>query len=687
MIIFAVIGATLLLSGNGGTPLPAANVTFVDRAHHHTSKTSDAAGVARAPSDFDAVHAHVRAAGYEDADVALEEPTQRVVLTQMLPLIASVRVASGSPQSLHTLPFAAAALDRSAITLSAASATDALLRTLPGFDPVRSNSAFTNYGQLRVSLTGAGTDRSLVLVDGISAQDGFGGQIDWQAYPPNDIQFAELLRGAGSALYGAGAIGGVLDLHTYAPDLKAATTQMQAALSAGGDAFSEEWLNARTRIGSKAGASFSAEQQRSSYADLPPGYQSRIDHSAVAHSGALSMRARYEFSPNDALDIGERVASDAQDEGRPNYTFGRRFNQFDARYSRTGPRGAASLAFYARNAFIVNSADLYPSKPGALRYVQDVPVSESGAIVQWVVDSGSSTFAARADGRWIRGATYQYGSNGALQSAVSGSQHPAGLALQETLRSARLETVIGGRIDQVFSPRAALRYTLTPKWNLRVSGASGFREPFLNELLRSFFIGNVQYQSNRSLSPERSWSASGGADWSDGRIRVAADFVHTIVHDAIMFRTIDATHQQRSNIAQTQTDGATIAFTHALNADSRLSIFAREQNARVIAGPPATVGKQLQFVPKATATIAYQVITGSVRVGFDVSYLGQTYADDLNKQPLGTALLAGGRVQLPLGSGAALVVSASNIFSARYLSSVDRRGPPALWSLSILSTR
>ena len=60
-----------------------------------------------------------------------------------------------------------------------------------------SNSAFTNYGQLRASFSGAGNDRGLVLVDGIPAQDGFGGQIDWQAYPPNDIQFAELLRGAG----------------------------------------------------------------------------------------------------------------------------------------------------------------------------------------------------------------------------------------------------------------------------------------------------------------------------------------------------------------------------------------------------------------------------------------------------------------------------------------------------------
>lgn len=686
MIAVAVIGAALLLSGTGGTPLAKAAVTFVDRGHHRTLKTSDAAGVARAPSNFDAVRALVRAAGYDDADVRVEEATQRVLLTQTLPVIGSVRVATLSPQSLHLLPVPAAALDHSAITLRAATTADAMLRALPGFDPVRSNSAFTNYGQLRASFAGAGNDRGLVLVDGVPAQDGFGGQIDWQAYPPNNIQSAELLRGVGSALYGGGAIGGALDLRTYGPDVSAATPQTQVTVSAGSDAFSEEWLNMRTRVGSKASTSLSAEQQRSSYADLAPGYQSSVDHAATARSGAVSLRARYEFSPNDALEIGERIASDTQDEGRPNYTLGRNLNQFDARLSHMRPRGAAWLDVFARNAFVVNSTDAYPSKPGALRYIQDIAVRERGAAGNWVVDSGSSAFAARADGRWIRGAAYQYGAGGAAQSAVAGTQNRGGFGVQETLRSPRLETIMGARIDRLVSPRAALRYLLSPTWNLRASGGSGFREPFLNELLRSFFIGNVQYQANHALSPERSWTLSGGADWSDGRTRVSADVVHTHVRDAIAFRTIDAEHQQRSNIAQTQTDGATFTLTRALSTDSRLTIAVTAQHARVINGPRSMIGKRLQFVADTTGTIAYQTSKGSFRAGFDFSYLGQAYADDLNRQPLGTAWVGDGRVQIPVGSQAALIVSATNIFSARYRSSIDRLGPPAVLSVAVTFT-
>lgn len=91
------------------------------------------------------------------------------------------------------------------------------MRALPGFDRTRSDSAFTNYGQLRASFSGAGNDRGTVFVDGIPAQNGFGGQIDWQAYPTEEIQRIELLRGPGSARYGSGAIGGALDIAAFGP--------------------------------------------------------------------------------------------------------------------------------------------------------------------------------------------------------------------------------------------------------------------------------------------------------------------------------------------------------------------------------------------------------------------------------------------------------------------------------------
>ncbi|MGR4065948.1 MAG: TonB-dependent receptor, partial [Vulcanimicrobiaceae bacterium] len=137
----------------------------------------------------------VEARGCSSTTVSLSQPRVAVKLACRLPVIGSVRVATGSPQALHQLPVPASVLDREQIATNPATTADGLLRVMPGVDRNRSNSMFTNYGQVRVSFTGAGTDRGLVLVDGIPAQDGFGGQINWALYPSLDLTRAELLRG------------------------------------------------------------------------------------------------------------------------------------------------------------------------------------------------------------------------------------------------------------------------------------------------------------------------------------------------------------------------------------------------------------------------------------------------------------------------------------------------------------
>src|SRR6202011_5002938 len=151
------------------------------------------------------------------AAAALASPSPSPSPAASPPPIGSVTVVSGSAQSLHRAPQAASVLDARTLRASTAASLDAVLRTLPGFDRDRSNAPFTNYGQLRLSFAGAGSDRATLFVDGVPAQDGFGGQVDWNAIPTASVARAELLRGPGSALYGSGAIGGALSLTTISP--------------------------------------------------------------------------------------------------------------------------------------------------------------------------------------------------------------------------------------------------------------------------------------------------------------------------------------------------------------------------------------------------------------------------------------------------------------------------------------
>jgi outer membrane cobalamin receptor len=172
-------------------------------------------------------------------------------------------------------------------------------------------------------------------------------------------------------------------------------------------------------------------------------------------------------------------------------------------------------------------------------------------------------------------------------------------------------------------------------------------------------------------------------DFADARSHLSLDAFDTNVNNAIMFRTIDPTHQLRSNVARTQTDAYILNYTRDLGPCSRVAAWFSNQNARVTAGPPAIVGKRLQYVPAQSGSVEYAARVGAVGAGVSVSYLGQTFADDLNAQPLGASVLVGARVRIPIANGASVDVQANNLTDARYLSSVDRYGPPALLSVGV----
>ena len=622
-----------------------------------------------------------------------------------LPVITTVRVATGSPQTLHHLPVAASVFDQTHLANTPASTGDAVLRNLPGFDRTRSNSNFTNYGQLRVSFTGAGTDRGLVLADGIPAQDAFGGQIDWAEYPASDIVRAELLRGAGSALYGSGAIGGVLSLDTFAPANKSVEAQGALTFGAGTPQALLNYAQIQVPISHSLQASIAGEQSQMSYLDLPPGYNSSIDKPAQSQTSMASFRLRYAMGNNDAIEYGYRGAWDYQQEGRPNYDFWRRLYQNSLRYAHTTANSSVQLGAYTRDVQLTNQADAYPQSPGVLRYTQSVPTAESGVALRWVASAPHSEFAARTDERTVNGDSVQVGRNNVFQNSGSGAQQLAGLALQETVNFTRGEVIAGirgdivnllranlvtpsttalvpPRVDRAVSPRIAVRYDLSPQLAFRISDGAGFRAPYLNELVRGYQIGSIVYLPNPFLVPERSSSLSGGFDWSTARTHIALDGFRTYVNDAISFRTINPTTEIRSNFAHTQTDGETLTVTRDLSPTTRLQVYGTAQYARVTS-PGPTDGKYLPYVPEGSAGIDLDAAVSKFGVGISLSYLGQTFADDLNTQPLGTSVLLGAHVSVPLRDEVKITVDVENATSARYLSSIDRYGPPATVTVAI----
>ncbi len=237
------------------------------------------------------------------------------------------------------------------------------------------------------------------------------------------------------------------------------------------------------------------------------------------------------------------------------------------------------------------------------------------------------------------------------------------------------------RDDAAVSPRLALRYDLSPSVALRVSSGAGFRAPYLNELVRGFNVGAVQMAPNPALVPERARTDSAGIDILGHNSRLAVDFTRTLVSDAIAFVTFTPTLQRRENVAREHTDGAIATYTESLGRCARLRLSGQTQYARVTDGPTADIGKRLAFVPDRSATAAIDAQAGPVRYGVEASFLGLAYADDLNTEPLGSALLVGGKISAPFGGDGMLTLSVENLTNRSYLTSVDRLGEPSAVTL------
>lgn len=85
------------------------------------------------------------------------------------------------------------------------------LRGLPGVEIHRTGS---NAGLTQVRIRGAEGNQTLVLIDGVEANQSADGEFDFSNLLAQDIERIEVLRGAQSALYGSGAIGGVINIVT-----------------------------------------------------------------------------------------------------------------------------------------------------------------------------------------------------------------------------------------------------------------------------------------------------------------------------------------------------------------------------------------------------------------------------------------------------------------------------------------
>jgi outer membrane receptor for ferrienterochelin and colicins len=231
--------AGTVFSAADSTPIAGAYVAVLGTALH---TTTDAAGrflFPRAPGG--ALRVRLAAIGFEPATLGVAADGRDAELTAVLQpaavVVAPVVVtASRTDQLAEDAPTSVAVATEADIARRTTIGVDEAVARMPGVQildgqiNIRGSSGYTK---------GLGS-RVLLLVDGVPANQGDRGGINWDLLPVMEVERIEVLKGTGSALYGSAALGGVVNVITREIPER---PQMRARLLAGGyaDPAPPEW--------------------------------------------------------------------------------------------------------------------------------------------------------------------------------------------------------------------------------------------------------------------------------------------------------------------------------------------------------------------------------------------------------------------------------------------------------------
>lgn len=418
-------------------------------------------------------------------------------------------------------------IDAAAIQASAADSLEDLLRREGGIQLSRSGGPGANAGLL---IRGAGSGQTLVLVDGVRIGAATTGLPELEAIALATIERIEILRGPGSSLYGADAVGGVVQIFTRqgagAPTLAARVAVggyggREASLSAGGSrsgvGLSATWSGERNRGVSvlRPGDLFGnynpdtdgfARRNASVRADLAPAGGHRV--SLLAWDAWLKSQydgsefAPPDFMPDNRGDFVTRVTQRAAS------------LQHEARWSETW-RSALRL-----------SRQTSDSTSGAtLVDAFHTERQQLDAELTWRATPRQSLTLAFVHAR-ERAASTSYArdvqrDNDAWVLAYAGQARP--WALQAELRHDD-NSVYGG----VDTGRVGAALALGGGWRVRAVLGSTFRAPSFNDLY-------YPYYGVPTIGPERGRSAEIGLQWTAAAHEASATWFRNRVRELIAY--------------------------------------------------------------------------------------------------------------------------------------------------------
>jgi vitamin B12 transporter len=434
-----------------------------------------------------------------------------------------------------------------------------LLRREAGFEMQQNGGIGTLYSPL--SLRGGASAQALVLVDGVRFEDVSQGSSAIQHIMLDEVERVEIVRGNVSALYGSGAIGGVIQVFTrrgrgtpapYADFTfgRYGTTELRGGY--GGQVGDTRFNVTASRFETRG---FSAiDPQRAPLANPDPdGYQNESFAGSLSHrfSGRHELGASF-FKANGRLDYDgvsafqgdtpTTVHQSGQDVGTMQAWWEARF--VDAWKSRLTVAEGKDYRIDTRDAVLSSRSN---TRNRQILWNNDLQLTPEHTVSAGVEELRQELASSSVGERFREVSAVRLGYLGKLGAH----------SLQGNWR--REDYSDFGKAETYF---LGYGFDLTDTWRVTASNSTAFRAPTFVDLYFPFGIGNPL------LRPERARTNELGLQWASGADRVKVVLFETKYQDAIVFSA-----GTTRNVGRASTKGVESSYSgNILGFDLRASL-------------------------------------------------------------------------------------------------------------------
>ena len=424
-----------------------------------------------------------------------------------------------------------------------------------------------------INVRGLGYGRTLVLIDGLPANDAFYGTVQWNLVPMSSIESVEFVRGGVSSLYGNYGMGGVININTKTPKNSAQEASASYGSFGTGNVAASKDLIVSDAMQMRFSADYFSSEGFQNYATISPGSPSNIKNGmgtdAVKNS---NVRLQNYFKPSQDTNAFVRMGYSTMADLSSNYAIAPNLiqtadiaagsttnldvdkkTQVNVYYQNTNffkQTGLTSTANPNKGQPYVNqnSIEPYSTLGASAQYTHDLKM---GGIDQYVLGIDARNISASNQTNYLSST-----GSGAVNAVnyAQGQQNFYGLLgqLKSTASAFPLEATLGARLDSwtsqtptfynavtnsapayqnvanksktQLSPSLGLVYKATDDWNLRTAAYQAFHAPSMNNTLRSYSTSGGYYFANPNLIPETMTGYEVGTDyrWKEGFSQLTA---------------------------------------------------------------------------------------------------------------------------------------------------------------------